>query len=77
MRATADPMGELVNLVEDRAAPITPTGRWGDPEGVLSKCSDVFGRIFLGGVDVRSPFLLSRRPLGPIGAAEVCWMSCD
>lgn len=76
MRATAEPRGEFVSLVDDKAAPTTPTGRWGDPVvAALSRFSEVFGRIFLGGVEVLSPFLLSLRPLGPIEAAfEIVWM---
>lgn len=77
MRATAEPRGELVNLVDDRAAPTTPTGKCGEPDGARSKLSDVLGKIFLGGVDVLSPFLLRRRPFGPMEAAdEVVCTTC-
>ena len=65
-------MGELVRRLEDNAAPITPTGRCGEHVGVRSKCSEVFGKIFLGGVAVRSPFLLSLLPLGPMVAEDDC-----
>ena len=60
-------MGELVEEVET-AAPITPTGKCCDPDEACSICSEVLGRIFLGGVDILSPVLLSLRPLGPIVA---------
>lgn len=56
-------------LLDNPAAPITPTGKWfvrlaGD--SVDRSVSSVFGRIFLGGVLVRpSEDFDNRRPFGP------------